>query len=174
MVGVDDRARAGAARRAAPRAGPVAPAFAVWVWRTSGRRCRMIRRRARIAAASARGESSRCSAGSSDHGDAELVRDVLHRLLAGGQRARDDDDVVAAPLLLAGELEHVQRGAADVQARDHVDDREAHAVSLRLGAGACRGDAERQPEERGERRAAEERRARERAGDRRRASAAGT
>ncbi len=63
------------------------------------------------------------------HLDAELLGDVLHRFLARGQGARDDDDVVAAPRLLVCELEDVQCGTADVQPCDHVDDREAHAAT---------------------------------------------
>ena len=123
-------ARACAARRARAAIRPVAPAFAVCVCSTSGRRCRISFRSARIAAASARSDSSRCSAGSLTTCDAELVGDVLHRLLARGERPRDDDDVVAAPPLLARELEDVERGAADVQPGDHVHDREAHAGSV--------------------------------------------
>jgi hypothetical protein len=47
---------------------------------------------------------------------------VLHRLLAGRNRARDDEDAMAAPLLLGRELGHVQRRATEVEAGDGVDD----------------------------------------------------
>ena len=74
-----------------------------------------------------------------EHSDAELVGDVLHRLLAFGEHAGDHEHSVSPPLLLAGELEHVQRCAAYVQSRDHVHDREplaAHAVSAPSGCAA--------------------------------------
>ena len=171
MVGVDDSRAGGRCRRASAASRPVAPAFAVCVWRTSGRRSRMSRRSARIAAESARGDSSRWSTGSRSSVDAELVRDVLHRLLAGGERPGDDDDVVAAARLLVGELEDVQRGAAHVQPRDHVHDRSQAAAHERacgdVAATARRGDADREPEDGGERDAAEEGRTGEPAGERR-------
>ena len=68
---------------------------------------------------------------------AELVGDVLHRLLSGGERSGDDDDVVPAPRLLVGELEHVERRSADVESRDHVHD--PHDGSACVGGGASDG-----------------------------------
>ena len=101
---------------------PVAPALAVWVWRTSGRRSPddLAQRedRGRVGAERELALEHR----QPQQRDAELVCDVLHRLLASGERAGDDDDVVPPPRLLARELEHVQRRPADVQARDHVHD----------------------------------------------------
>jgi hypothetical protein len=72
--------------------------------------------------------------------DAELVRDVLHRFLAGGECPRDDDDVVAASRLLLGQLEHVERSPTDVQPRDDVHDREAHDCSLTTARKAVVGE----------------------------------
>ena len=89
----------------------------------------MIRRRARIAAGIGSGRELSLQHRQLQHLDAELLGDVLHRFLACGQRARDDDDVVAASGLLVRELEDVQCGAADVQPRDHVHDRKAHAAT---------------------------------------------
>ena len=107
----------------------------------------------------------------------ELVREVLHRLLAGRERAGHDEHVVAAAALFGGELQHVQRRAADVQARDHVHDPQRPPLShstRRCGHGGgnsdgtTRDDAQGEPEDRRHRDAAEERRARERARERRR------
>ena len=77
--------------------------------------------------------------GQPQHVDAELLGDVLHRLLASCQRARDDDDVVAAPRLLVRELEDVQCGTPDIQSRDHVDDRQAHVGCCRRTVAASAG-----------------------------------
>ena len=78
-------------------------------------------------------------------GDPQLVGHVLHRLLAGGEAAGDDDDLVAAPLLLPGELEHVERCPADIQPGDHVHDPHASGGG---DEGRRRGsDAEGQPEQ---------------------------
>ena len=165
MVGVDDRARPGAARGD----GGEPPGGA------GLRRVRVEDVRPPLPDDLAQGEDRggvgarrelTLQHGQPEQADAELVGDVLHRLLAGGQRSRDDDDVVPAARLLVGELEHVECRSADVQARDHVHDREAHVG----GSGSTatgRRDAERQPEQRRQRRAAEERRAGDRAGDHR-------
>ncbi len=76
--------------------------------------------------------------GQRQHGHAALVGEVLHRVLAGGQRAGDDDGVVAAAALLGGELDHGERRAADVEPRDRVHDAErpgAHRATA--GIRAC-------------------------------------
>ena len=125
MVGVDDGARPAASRE--QRGDPACRAGlrGVRVEDVRAPVARMRRRSSRIAAPSARTRELPLQRREALGRHSELVGDVLHRLLAGGQRARDDDDVVSAPLLLAGELEHVERGSADVQPRDHVHDRHA-------------------------------------------------
>ena len=52
------------------------------------------------------------------------MRDVLHRLLPGRQRPSDDEDPWPWRALTRGELDHMQRCAADVQPCDRVHDRE--------------------------------------------------
>ena len=59
-----------------------------------------------------------------DDRNAEIVGDVLHRLLALRQGAGDDDDLVTACPLPGRELDDVQRRAADVEPGDRVHDRE--------------------------------------------------
>ena len=129
------RGRARPEARAASR--PVAPALAVWVWRTSGRLLLISVRSARIARVSARERELALEDRELEELHAELVGDVLHRLLAGCERPRDDDDVVPAPGLLVRELEDVERGAADVEARDHVHD--PHDGCGRAAGGASDG-----------------------------------
>src|SRR5262249_3466944 len=53
--------------------------------------------------------------------------DVLHRLFAGRDPARDHQHLVSALLLLGGELEQGQRGPADVEAGDDVEDPHARS-----------------------------------------------
>src|SRR5581483_9116798 len=53
---------------------------------------------------------------------AQLFGDVLHRRLAGRYATGDDEDVVTAALLAGRELEHRERRAAHVEARDRMDD----------------------------------------------------
>ena len=66
--------------------------------------------------------------GEFQNGDTQFVCDVFHRLLALRERSGDDHDLVPAPALLTGELEHMEGRAADVEARDHVDDRQRRRV----------------------------------------------
>ena len=69
--------------------------------------------------------------------DPELVRDVLHRLLAFCERAGDHEHVVATALLFAGEQQDVACRAADVQPCDHVHDRQSFGGHV-AGSGARR------------------------------------
>ena len=109
---------------------PVVPAFAVCVCRTSGRRRRIVRLSSRTAATSARGDSSRCSAG---------------RWMTGTPRSSatysiDSSPAASVPATTTtswprrrcsgGELDHRERCASDVESGDRVDDREASRRSL--------------------------------------------
>ena len=67
----------------------------------------------------------------------EVVGDVLHRLLSGGECPGDDDHVVSSLRLLVGELEHVESCTADVEPGDHVHD--PHDGSACAGGGARDG-----------------------------------
>ena len=101
----------------------------------------MIRRSARIAAESARGDSSRWSTGSLVELHSEIVGDVLHRLLSGGECPGDDDHVVSSLRLLVGELERVESCTADVEPGDHVHD--PHDGSGCGPGGGSKGTAQR-------------------------------
>ena len=131
VVGVDDRPRPrrGPARSAAMR--PVAPAFAVCVWsdvrpplaqdRAQLADRRRVRARRQLALQrrqlAARATPSSSATYSIDSSPAASVPATT-------------SDVVPAPLLLARELEHVQGRPADVEAGDHVHDRERLVASL--------------------------------------------
>ena len=65
-------------------------------------------------------------------GHAELLREVLHRRLAGRDRPGDDQHVMPESLLSRRELEHRERSAADVQAGDRVHD--PHLPEIRHAA----------------------------------------
>ena len=118
----------------------MAPALAVCVWRTSGRRFADDAPEGEDGGRVGAGRELALQHGQSEQADTELVGDVLHGLLARGQRSCDDDDVVPAAGLLVCELEHVQRRPAHVQARDHVHDRQAHARRLTLAQGEVRAE----------------------------------
>ena len=59
-----------------------------------------------------------------DHGNFELVCDVLHRLFSLRERSSDDHDVMSSAALLCGQLDDRQCSAADVDSSDRMDDRE--------------------------------------------------
>ena len=138
VIGVDDGPRPSPPCGEAPSR-PVAPAFAVCVWSTSGRRSpdelAQLQDRRRVRADGERPLERR----QLEDADAELVRDVLHRLLPFRERPGHHQDVVSPSLLFPRELEHVERRAAHVQPGDHVHDREppcAHAGSPPVGSAA--------------------------------------
>ena len=75
-----------------------------------------------------------------EHVRPELVGDVLHRLLAEGERAGDDGHVVSPQLLCVRDVEDMQRGAADIQPCDHVHD--PHRVTDSISAATTPSDSQ--------------------------------
>jgi hypothetical protein len=66
-----------------------------------------------------------------DDRDAALPRDLRHRFLAAGERARDERRVVAAGREALRQIGDVQRRASDVQPRDHAQHLDARIGGLR-------------------------------------------
>ena len=179
VEGVHGRPRPGRRRAARPRsARSRRPSPCACGGRLRWRRL-TVRRSSRTAVASASGDSSRCSAGSRTTGTPRSWATYSIDSSPSASVPATIDDLVAARPLPRGELDHVQRRAADVQPRDRVHDRQAGRLAgassrCRLGrATAGRGEhgegadePEREPEQRRHRRPAEERRAGDRAEER--------